>query len=622
MSYGVLGPLAVPLALGTLTLSTEGRPEESAAIEVIRHAWDAGIRVFDTADSYALDDKDLHYGERLLARALAGREATVVTKVGMARPKGRWVPAGAPDRIRKRVEASLKALGVDQIFLLLLHVNDPAVPFEAQLGALADLQRQGKVRHLGLANVGVAEIRQAERHFEVAALQVELSVVDRSAATEGTLELARRRGIPLLAHRPFGGHAKAAGLEKNRAMKPIADRYGVSRHQAALATLLDLGAPVVPLFGTRSPAHVDAALAAVSIRLDADDRAAVAAKIRFAPDDEALLRLADDPPPPPALPAESPSAAAEVVIAMGVQGAGKSSTVGRYEAAGYTRLNRDLAGGSLDDLLPDLRAALAGPNPRVILDNTYPTRVSRWPVVRAAHAAGVPVRCIFLDTPLADAHRNIAGRMLERYDRLLGPDEMKALAKSDPNLPPPQALVRWSQSFEKPSLDEGFGAVQVVPFVRHPSTGTRPALLLDVDGTVRRTLSGEPYPVDPADIELLPGRREVLQRWIDDGYTLFFVSNQSGVASGKVTEEAVLRCFAHTVSLLGLPIADVAFCPHPAFPAGCFCRKPMPGLGVQLARRHDLDLTRTIMVGDLGTDRGFAEALGVEFRSAAEFFGD
>ena len=103
MSYGVLGPLAVPLALGTLTLSTEGRPEESAAIEVIRHAWDAGIRVFDTADSYALDDKDLHYGERLLARALAGREATVVTKVGMARPKGRWVPAGAPDRIRKQI---------------------------------------------------------------------------------------------------------------------------------------------------------------------------------------------------------------------------------------------------------------------------------------------------------------------------------------------------------------------------------------------------------------------------------------------------------------------------------------------------------------------------------------
>ncbi|MFN7145646.1 MAG: aldo/keto reductase, partial [Myxococcota bacterium] len=179
MTYGVLGPLALPLGLGCLRLGTEGRPDEASAIALIHHALDAGVRVLDTADSYCLDDKDLHYGERLVAKALAGwggprAEVRVVTKVGMARPKGRWVPAARPERLRKEVDKAVAALG-GPIFLLMLHGNDPSVPFEDQLAALAALQRAGKVVHLGLCNIDVAEVRQAQRHFEVAAIQKELS---------------------------------------------------------------------------------------------------------------------------------------------------------------------------------------------------------------------------------------------------------------------------------------------------------------------------------------------------------------------------------------------------------------------------------------------------------------
>src|SRR5687768_14017629 len=117
-SAGVLGTLEVPLGLGLLRLSTEGRPPESDAIALIHFALDQGIRVLDTADVYSLNDADLHYGECLVKLALhtwkgPQEEVKVLTKAGMARPKGRWVPNGRPDHLRKAVEGSLRALGVE-----------------------------------------------------------------------------------------------------------------------------------------------------------------------------------------------------------------------------------------------------------------------------------------------------------------------------------------------------------------------------------------------------------------------------------------------------------------------------------------------------------------------------
>jgi HAD superfamily hydrolase (TIGR01662 family) len=164
--------------------------------------------------------------------------------------------------------------------------------------------------------------------------------------------------------------------------------------------------------------------------------------------------------------------------------------------------------------------------------------------------------------------------------------------------------------------------VEEIPFVRRPGrAGTVKGLLLDVDGTLRTTRSGEIYPREPDDVQLLPGRREALQSWVEDGYRLFFVSNQSGIASGNVSREAVDACFQRTVESLGLPISEIAVCPHPAFPAGCFCRKPLPGLGIYLKQRHDLAREHLVMVGDMASDAEFAAALGAKYYSAEEFFG-
>jgi HAD superfamily hydrolase (TIGR01662 family) len=277
----------------------------------------------------------------------------------------------------------------------------------------------------------------------------------------------------------------------------------------------------------------------------------------------------------------------------------------------------------LDDLLPHVNAALRSDNPRVVLDNTYGTWVSRWPLLRLARARGVPVVCHYLNTPASEALTNIVLRVWQRYGKLLGPDELKEFSKTDGNLPPPAALAKFFAKFEAPSLSEGFAKIDETHFQRdytHGLNGRQKALLLDVDGTLRVTKSGEPYPTDPNDIEILSGRREKLLDYIARDYQLFLVSNQSGVAGGKLTESDAKACFERTIELLDVPIRAVSFCPHPAFPTSCFCRKPMPGLGIALALQHQLDVRAWIMVGDMESDREFAAAIGAEYHEAGEFF--
>jgi HAD superfamily hydrolase (TIGR01662 family) len=149
---------------------------------------------------------------------------------------------------------------------------------------------------------------------------------------------------------------------------------------------------------------------------------------------------------------------------------------------------------------------------------------------------------------------------------------------------------------------------------------TGKGLLLDVDGTLRKTKSGEIFPRSADDVEILPGRREVLEKWVAEGYQLFLVSNQSGVASGTVDAATVEAAFQRTIELLGVPVADVVYCPHPAFPAGCFCRKPLPGMGIALIQKHRLSRGEMVMVGDMDSDEDFAKGLGVRYVNAEAFF--
>ncbi len=508
--------------------------------------------------------------------------------------------------------------------LLQLHVRDPGVPFEDTLGALAEMQHEGLVRHLGLCNTSVAELRQAQSHFTVTSVQNELSVLNRNSAQSGLLQETASQKIPFIAYRPYGGFQKKGKLSSEAVLTALAERHNASPHQIAVATLLAVSDNVIPLFGATRPASVKSSVESTRIVLDASDQMALSFQYSFLPESSPVnnapldLSASDV---PELTEACGPGNSPEIVVLMGIQGAGKSEFVESYVAAGYARLNRDLIGGKLDDLVPLIEQHIGNGHSRIVLDNTYPTRISRAPVVACGQRHGIPVRCRYLQTSMNDAHVNIAKRMVAKYGMPLGPVEMNMFRKMDPTLPPPIALTKWSASFEPPSTDEGFSVVDRIPFKRRvdPSHNQK-GLLLDVDGTLRKTISGNFYPKHPDDVQLLPKRTKVLRKWFNAGYKLFFVSNQSGVASMQVSHDAVQAAFHRTQQLLNVPVKEIVYCPHPSRPVGCFCRKPMPGLGVYLMERHQLSRESLVMVGDRDTDAEFAAAIGAQYFDAEDFF--
>jgi len=624
------------LGLGAMRLATADHPPADVGLALLRRAFDRGVRLVDTADSYGVDQADMHAGERLVRQAIASWPSSerdqilIATKAGLVRPGGRWLPDGRPEHLRAACEASLVALGVDAIPLWQLHVKDRKVPWEESLGALAALHREGKVRHLGLCNVTADDLHAALGLLppgSLVSVQNALSPFEAAGGNE-VLALCKRHRLVFFAHSALGGHRGAGRITRRPVFYRIADKHGVTPQAVVLAWLMTLGDHVVPLFGATRVESVDGSVQALALALDEADVRALdqafpkAASLRTqAPPPEPVVDAAGAPVTLVSEPVPPPGTTPEVVVIMGIPGAGKSSLVAPYLEAGYLRLNRDELGGKLDDLIPPLRNALAGPSRRVVLDNTYPTRRQRAPIIEAAREAGVPVRLLWLDTPLDEARWNVARRIITRHGRLLGPEELAAAQRDDPGAIPPRAQATWIQSFEAPRLTEGFERIERRPFLRADGGGAVRGLLLDVDGTIRRTRSGEPYPRTPGDVELLPHRREILTRWQRDGWRLFFVSNQSGVHSGRVTRGVVDQAFRRTIELLGVPIDEVAYCPHQAHPVACFCRKPMPGLVTWLVTRHDLDRRLLTIVGDQPADVELARAVDARYVAAETFFG-
>ncbi len=589
------------IGLGCMRLSTQGRPSQADAERVVDAALEAGITFFDSADVYALDEHDLGHNERLLARVAARRGALVATKAGLRRVGNRWIPLGHPKHLLAACDASLVALGVERLDLFQLHVVDRRIPLADSVGALAQLQTQGKVRHVGLCNVDLEQIEAAREVVEIVSVQNAASAFDRKSLVSVAAWCAEQR-ITFIAHSPLGGWRRKRGPDP--ILEEVAARHGTTPESVALAWLLGLGEHIVAIPGATKTESVVGSAAAMRLALTADDLALLDGRFTFGP----LVRAACAPQP-------------EVVLVMGIPAAGKTRSVAPYLARGYTRLNRDDVGGKLDDLVPLFeRKADAGAT-RFVADNTYPSKASRSTLLAAARRRGWPVRCTWLDVPVAEARKNAAQRMIERCQRLLSPEEMRSASRDDPNLFPPQAQQAWLSRFEPPEVGEGFETVRRIEFEREtPADFTNKALVLDYDGTLRRTLSGRVYPTDPDDIEVLPGRTALLKRYLADGYRLLGVSNQSGVATGQLSAETARACFERTNELLGLEI-ECVFCPHPpSKPPRCWCRKPMPGWGVHFVLKHRLDPAQVTMVGDLDSDRTFAEACGFSYADAEAFF--
>ncbi len=268
------------IGFGLMNLSLAGRPPDDEGVRVIHAALDQGMTLMDTADCYCIDDGDFHHNERLLARALDARpgsreRAFIATKAGYVRPQGCWVEDGRPERIRNTVEASLRALGVDRIDLLQVHTPDPKVPWEETVGAVAELQREGKVRFVGLSNVSLDELDRAQPIVPVVSVQNEYSPFVRDPERNGILDACTARGITFLPWGPLGGRGKAKEVGSIGAFGGIAGRLGVSPQRLILAWMLARSPVIIPIPGARTIASVVDSAAAAGLALSAEEVAAL-----------------------------------------------------------------------------------------------------------------------------------------------------------------------------------------------------------------------------------------------------------------------------------------------------------------------------------------------------------
>jgi pyridoxine 4-dehydrogenase len=237
--------------------------DRSAAVALVRHVVDAGVTFIDTADSYGP-----YVSEEIIAEALFPYAADVVvaTKGGFVRPgPDEWVIDARPERLRECAEGSLRRLKRERIDLFQLHRIDPKVPMEESLGALGELQGEGKIRHIGVSQISVAEYERAKKTVDVVSIQNLYNVEDRSA--EDVLLACERDGIAFLPWFPLGG----SGSPRHAALQRIAMARGATPTQIALAWLLARSPSILPIPGTSSIPHFDDNLAAAGLALTATE---------------------------------------------------------------------------------------------------------------------------------------------------------------------------------------------------------------------------------------------------------------------------------------------------------------------------------------------------------------
>jgi aryl-alcohol dehydrogenase-like predicted oxidoreductase/predicted kinase/histidinol phosphatase-like enzyme len=603
--------------MGCMRLSTERDRDEDRAIAVLHAAFDAGVSFLDTADAYCWDEGDLGHNERLIARALASwhgdrSRIAVATKGGLTRPQGRWIADGRARHLAAACEASRRALGVERIPLYQLHAPDPRTPLSTSVRALASLERDGLIDAIGLCNVTVGQIEEARRIVDIASVQVELSVWRDENVMSGVADYCLENGLRLIAYRPVGGRQRRRRTLEDPTLRDLSTRHGATPFEVALAWLWDLSPLVVPVPG---PTRVETARSAARARgivLTDDDRGRL--DERF-PAGRALRSRAGTRPRQVAEQRDG-----EVVLIMGLPGAGKSTVAATFVARGYQRLNRDEAGGSLADLMPALDRAVEAGSSRIVLDNTYVSRKSRAAVIQAAHRRGLPVCCIWLSTSLEEAQVNACWRMVSKYGQLLTPEEIRKTSKQDAGVFGPTVQFHYQRELEPPDLSEGFSRIEAVPFERRRDpTFTNRAVMLWCDGVLCRSRSGLRTPSSPDDVDVPAARGDVLRRYLDEGWRLLGISWQPEITENDVDPGRVRATLLRMQERLGVSI-DVEFCPHPGGPPICWCRKPLPGLGVVFIQRHRLDPARCVYVGSGAQDPGFARRLGFQYRDAADFF--
>jgi len=254
------------LGFGAMRITGRGimgdPPDRAEARRVLRRAVELGVDFIDTADSYGP-----RVSEELIAEALYPYPSGLViaTKGGLLRPAGRsWPPDGRPEHLRRALEGSLRALRLERIDLYQLHRPDPRVPYEESVGALADMKREGKIRHIGVSNVGRGLLRRARAVTAIVSVQNRYNPLDRRS--EELVDLCAREGLAFVPWAPLG-----AGDIDDEVIERVAWRHRATPYQVVIAWLLARSPAMLPIPGTGSVAHLEENVAATGIVLTRDD---------------------------------------------------------------------------------------------------------------------------------------------------------------------------------------------------------------------------------------------------------------------------------------------------------------------------------------------------------------
>ena len=261
------------LGYGTMQLTGPGvwgDPKDPAeAVRVLKRAVELGVTLIDTADAYGP-----YVAENLIRKALYPypSDLVIATKAGLTRGgPGKWEPVGRPEYLRQEAEMSLRRLGLDRIDLFQLHRIDPKVPLAEQVGELALLQQEGKIRHIGLSEVTIDELKQAQRYATIVTVQNKYNLEERTA--EPLLDHATKHGIGFIPWYPL---ATGGLAEEGSALTQMAKRLHATPSQLALAWLLHRSPVMLPIPGTSKVKHLEENMAAAAIALSDADAEALA----------------------------------------------------------------------------------------------------------------------------------------------------------------------------------------------------------------------------------------------------------------------------------------------------------------------------------------------------------
>jgi pyridoxine 4-dehydrogenase len=245
-----------------------GSPEDpDEAVRVLKRAVELGVNFIDTADSYGP-----HVSEELIARALHPypRGLVIATKGGLTRPgPDVWNRNGRPQHLREACEGSLRRLKLERIDLYQLHAPDPQLPYESSVEELVRLKEEGKIRLVGLSNVGVSEIKLAQRITPIASVQNRYNIADRGS--DGVLEYCQDAGIAFIPWAPLGSSRLAQGSGSGKALGRIASHHHVTSGQAVIAWLLARSRVILPIPGTSSVGHLQENVAAAGVHLTPEE---------------------------------------------------------------------------------------------------------------------------------------------------------------------------------------------------------------------------------------------------------------------------------------------------------------------------------------------------------------